>query len=141
MTQLPSADSLLDSSPVAKFEEIGDIITGTLVEDPEATQQSDFDTGEPAFWRDGQPKMQLVIRLVDAAGEETRLYAKAGSLSAIKKALAKADAPLRKGGELWLKFSGEGEPPRKGYHPPKLFEAAYDPPKDVSSPASSEPPF
>lgn len=140
MTQLPSADSILSTAPAAKFDNPGDMVQGVLLGAPEAIQQSDFASGEPTFWKDGQPKMQVVIRIMTASGDELKVYAKSGALTAIKKASRVAGAPLREGGELSLTYTGDGEA-KRGMNPPKLFSAAYDPPADTGSPASGNPPF
>lgn len=134
---LPSADSLLSSAPTAKFEQPGANITGTLIEDPQATQQSDYETQEPAFWKDGRPKMQVVLRLADAAGEETRVFVKGRMLTSVKKATRVAGAPLRAGGEISITYTGDGEA-KRGMHAPKLFDVVYDGPGQAA-PGSPEP--
>ena len=136
-TNFPTADSLLSSAPSAKFEEIGANVTGVLVEDPQATQQTDFETQEPAFWKDGQPKMQVVLRLSDAAGEEVRVFVKGRMLTAVKKATRAAGTPLRAGGEISITYVGDGEA-KRGLHAPKLYEAAYDAPTQQAPPQAPQ---
>ena len=133
----PSADSLLSSAPAAKFEEIGANVTGFLIEDPQSTQQTDFETQEPAFWKDGQPKMQVVLRLSDADGEEVRVFVRGRMLTAVKKAARAAGTPLRAGGEISITYVNDGEA-KRGLHPPKLYEAVYDAPTQQAPPQAPQ---
>ena len=129
--ELPSAEALLATSSYAKFEEIGATTTGKITEPPETTQQLDFDTQEPLFWKSGQPRVALVVTLdTEDSDEPVKLFAKGEMLKAIKSAVREAKATaLLPGGSLWVQYSGDGEPTRRGYTPPKLYKAAYDPPK------------
>ena len=138
-SNFPSADSLLSSAPSAKFEEIGANVTGVLIEDPQSTQQTDYESQEPAFWKDGQPKMQVVLRLSDAAGEEVRVFVKGRMLTAVKKATRAAGTPLRAGGEISITYVGDGEA-KRGLHAPKLYEAAYDAPLATTQQAPPQAP-
>ena len=39
-------------------------------------------------------------------------------------------AGLVTGGKIAVKYTGDGEPSKPGFNPPKLFEARYEAPKD-----------
>jgi hypothetical protein len=144
MTQsIPLSD--LESSPAAKFTEIGDghkgRITG-LAERP----QTDINTGAPRTFQDGSPMMQWVISLQKPDGEVVALYAKGGKfravtgtgesmLTAIGLAVRAANASgVDVGGELAVVHTGLGEQ-KPGKAAPKLFTASYRPPATASIPA------
>jgi hypothetical protein len=59
----PNAWLMGGSVPSAKFETHGDTVTGVITDTPEVRPQTDFDSGQPLFWDDGKPKMQLVVTL------------------------------------------------------------------------------
>ena len=62
--QTPSADEFLmggGGAPTAKFPTIGTSVGGRITEKPFVQQQRDIDSGEPKFWNDGKPMMQLVV--------------------------------------------------------------------------------
>jgi hypothetical protein len=121
----------------AKFPTPGTTIKGTVVRSVR-TQQTNFDTGELAFWDEAktQPKWQVVITLAtderdpDIEDDEghRNLYVRGQMQKAVGDALAKAKAKLEVGGTLAVQYTGDGEPPRRGLNPPKLYTAAYKPP-------------
>lgn len=125
------------------FEAIGDQVTGTII-DAKPRQQTNMETGEPEFWRDGSPKMLLVVTLQttladDATDDGIRsLWLRGGNYSAkrgsgtsgltafrdaIKKATGKAE--IEAGATLTFTHSGLGEASSKGFSAPKLYEAVY----------------
>lgn len=127
-----------------EFGAFGDTVTGDIV-DMKKRQQTDFQTGAPAFWNDGNPKMMLVVTLQTdiqedegdeglrnvflRGGNYTALKGKGtASLVAVKDAVKKSGKPIEIGGRLTLQFSGEGAAPAKGMNPSKLYTALYQPP-------------
>lgn len=128
--------SALESSPAAKFTNIGDRYVGRIVS-MEQRQQTDINK-TPLTFQDGSPRMQWVITISTAAGETVALYAKGGTfkaaqgegdsmLNAIGAAVRTAGAAgVDVGAELAVAFTGLAEP-QPGKSPAKLFTAQYRP--------------
>jgi hypothetical protein len=124
----------------AKFEHAGDAVKGEIT-DIQTKQQTDLD-GNPKTWDDGSPMWQVVVTLQTddrEAGDpdddgKRNLYLKgskkyASSAKAVADAVKAAGATrLEVGGTLALKYSGDGEPTKRGFNAPKLYEAAYKAP-------------
>lgn len=129
--------SQLESSPAAKFTNIGDSHSGRITAMTER-QQTDIN-GVPLEFKDGSPRMQWVITLEKPDGEVVALYAKAGKfkaaqgsgesmLVAIGSAVRAAGADaVDVGGELAVAYTGQSEA-KPGQSPAKLFTAQYRPP-------------
>jgi len=125
----------------ASFKAIGDRIKGTIVS-AEERQQIDLDTDLPAVWSDGKPKMQLVITLqtdehADPDDDGIRnLYVKGSKKPESKSMTAALIAAIKAagvsnidvGGTLAMAYIGDGEPTKRGFNPPKQYQAAYKPP-------------
>lgn len=121
--------------PAFAFENIGDEVEGTVV-GALLRQQTDFETGEPVTWPDGNPKMQLIIDLETALRDPEksyddgvrRIYAKSNLLTAVREAVRAGGGQLLNGG--WLKATHDrvGTPPKKGLQAPKLFKCEYKAP-------------
>jgi len=103
-------------------------------------QSRDFDTGQPAFFPDNNPKMSVVTKIVMATGEERGLWAAKPSamFAAIAEAQKAAGALIAVGGTLTITFTGEkpnATNPRLNaqklyavsYVPPNAFEAQQAP--------------
>lgn len=136
-----------ESRPALSFKDkpIGTVYRGRIIEAPKSVQSRDFETGDPATWPDGNPKMSVVIGL-DVDGEEVSLWAAKPSamLSALRDAQQKAGARLAVGGTLAVKFTGE-TPNKKNprLNPQKLYAAQYTAPDalggdpfDLTAPAT-----
>jgi hypothetical protein len=138
----------LQNSPSAKFEDIGDKYSGTIVSLNERPQ-TDLMTGAVKTFVDGTPMTQWVITIEQPDGEVYSLYAKGGRpkscsagdgesmLSAIGTAVRAAGATsLDVGGQLAVAHTGLGEV-RQGMNPMKLYKAQYKAPapKNSSIPA------
>lgn len=125
------------------FGAIGDTVTGVII-DMKKQQQTDFQTGQPAFWNNGEPKMMLKVSLQTdiqddqdddgirnvylRGGNFTALKGKgSASLVAVKDAVKKSGKPIGIGGTLTMQYSGEGPAPAKGMNPAKLYVASYTP--------------
>ena len=99
------------------------------------TQQTDFKTKEPAFYKDGNPIMQAVILIQtdervdeDDDGQRTIYVNKTRMKRAIQKAIQAAkQRDLAVGGVLTVWMTGE-EPSKGGGDPAKTFAATYTPP-------------
>lgn len=132
----------------AKFEELGDSVTGTIT-DARVTQQTSLEDNTPLTWSDGSPRMQLVISLQTDLHDDSdddgirKVYAKggkfevaSGSGSSMKEAIADAvkrasdggKASLAEGGKLTVAFTGLGKKTNRAYSAPKLYKAKYEPP-------------
>jgi hypothetical protein len=146
-------DILMGSgAPAAKFEQIGVTVTGTVLREPEARQQTEFRTGTPEVWKDGSPKMQVVVQLAttdhpqhaDDDGTRT-LYIKGKHLTdAIRQAVRASGANgIHTGGTLTVQYIADG-PAEAGLNPPKLYAAQYQPPAasftGVTAPATGQQP-
>lgn len=143
---MSEGNELLMSGGIPSFSykntQVGHSFTGVVDRDPETRAQTDYNTGEPVYWNDGSPKMQVVVTVKTnlTNGEGTskagklpqddglrRFYLRWHSLEAVRTAVRDANADgLKPGGELTLTFSGT-EPSQKG-EPAKLYTASYTPP-------------
>jgi hypothetical protein len=140
------------SGKAAKFEQMGDSVTGRIT-DLKLSQQTSMEDNTPLTWDDGSPRMQLVVTLQtdQREGEEDdglrRVYAKGGSFEvaegsgkSLKEAIAEACKraevrSLDEGGTLTVGFTGLAKKKNRGYQAAKLYKAKYEPPK-ASVPAS-----
>jgi hypothetical protein len=120
----------------AKFPKTGSVVSGTIVGEPRLEQQTEYKTGRPLTWRNGEPKWQLVAEIqVDQPPEGFNddglrsLYLKGQLRDAVAKAVRKAAATeLQVGGHLTVEYVADGEPADEGLNAPKLFRAEYRPP-------------
>jgi hypothetical protein len=132
----------------ASFDKIGAHVVGHIIRKPEVRQQRDFNTGEPLYWNDGNPRNQMVIVLMtddqdpedpEDSGERA-IYARANMLAAIRAAVKAAHATgLEVGGKLSVQYHADGEQKKRGFNAPKLYRAKYQPPKDEPVPVPEEP--
>ena len=118
---------LVGPPPAVKFAETGDGVTGSITS-VFARQATDFDTKEPRFWDDGNPIMEPVVLLDTDDGPQTLYVGSQGLRNALRDACRAAGMGLRPDGYLAVRYVSDGEPFRKGANPPKVYEAAYDPP-------------
>lgn len=128
-----SVNALLDGGgSSARFETIGDLVKGTIIS-ATTSQQTDFVTREPKTWKNGDPMMQVVIRLqtderdpdnATDTGERSLYVDSRGKREALKEALRRANAKLEVGGMLAMQYTGDGEAER-GMNPPKQYRAEY----------------
>ena len=124
----------------AKFPTAGTTVKGTVVS-ATTRQATEFGTGKPKTFDNGDPMMELVVTLQttdrdpDDQNDDGRrtLYAGAKMLKAIKAALQAAGAKLEEGGTLAVQYTGDGEPSQRGFQPPKLYVAQYEKPAAVSA--------
>ena len=118
----------------ASFQNVGDFVVGFIARQPEVQQQRDFETGEPKVWSDGNPMMQLRVVLTtderdpedpEDSGERA-VYIRGNMQRAVAQAVRAASAPgLEVGGKLLIKYVADGKAARRGFNPPKVYEAKY----------------
>lgn len=138
----------------AKFENIGDTVSGELVEIGEPFQETEYQKTTPAYWDDEKTRPKQGIRFmvkcapVDAEDDGMRaVYAtispKMGGLYwAINTALKDATAI---GGILTITFTGHDPASKNPANPRKLYTAVYQPPglmagAPPAAPAAQQPP-
>ena len=118
----------------AAFQNAGDSVVGIIARQPEVQQQRDFETGELKVWQDGNPMMQLRVVLQtdqrdpddpEDSGERA-VYIRGNMQRAVAQAVRAASAPgLEVGGKLLIKYVADGKAARRGFNPPKVYEAKY----------------
>jgi hypothetical protein len=126
-------------APAAKFELAKDSISG-MITGMVIRQQTNPDTGDPLFFKSGDPRMQVVITLqTEETAEDDglrSLYVRGEMRKAIVGAcLASGVKSPQIGGFLKVTYTGDGEPARKGLNGPKLYDAEYQ------QPGTTQPPF
>lgn len=131
-------DLLMGSgSKSASFPVIGTTVTGRIVREPKAQQQTDAKTNQPKTYDNGDPMMQIVAQLQTADRDPAdpdddgirAVYIKSKMLLAVREAIKKSGAKgLEVGGELSITYTADGEKTNKAFNPPKLYAATYRPP-------------
>lgn len=133
-----NVDEILSGgAPTAKFPTVGTVIKGTIVS-VEKSQQTDMDTGTPKTWDNGDPMWQWVFTLqtdqrdADIADDDgqRRVFAKGQMKAAVDDAIRKSGQKSGTivGGKLAVKYASDGEPKKRGWNPPKIYSAQYQPP-------------
>lgn len=122
-----------ESKPSVSFKDtpVGTSYTLEVTEAPQLVQARDYESGQPAFWPDGNPKMTVVTGVVDTAtGEEKNLWAAKPSalFRAIGEAQKTSGSQIKAGDTLVVTFSGE-KPNEKNprLNPQKLYTVAHTP--------------
>lgn len=133
-----------ESTTTAKFDNVGDSVTGTVVSmtERQSTKLGSL-TNEPDFWPDGKPKMyyQVILQTdlrTDGNDDGKRSIALTGSrksseqssLSAVLDAINKiapGSTELKIGARLTLTMIGTMPPRTPGFNPRKLYSAACVP--------------
>lgn len=122
-----------DSKESVSFKDtpVGTAYTLTVTEAPQLVQARDYESRQPAFWPDGNPKMAVVTGVVDTAtGEEKNLWAAKPSalFRAIGDAQKASGSQIKPGDTLVVTFSGE-KPNEKNPHlnPQKLYTVQHTP--------------
>jgi hypothetical protein len=120
-------DLLAGGGKTAKFDQIGKTWSGVVTK-AEPRQATNFDTGKPDFWDDGQPKMQAVIsiqtdeRLDDTDDGVRAIYVKlwGDQKKAFRLASQQAGGAPKPGDTFTATYYADGEKPARGFAP-KLF--------------------
>lgn len=132
----PDALALLESGgKTAKFPTVNTTVKGKVVA-AKSQQATEYGTGKPKTYDNGDPVMEVVITLQtderdpdDATDDGRRtLYASGRMKKAISEAIQRSGQKLAEGGTLAVKYTGDGEPKSPGMNPPKLYRAEYQPP-------------
>lgn len=140
---LPDPNSLLNgkSVPSISFKDakIGDAYTGTITA-LETAQVRNYESGEPEFWEDGNPKLQIVVTLSTEYGDgaeddgDRKVYLFGQKLQAAKQALKEAGLQkLELGSKFTITYSGTKPSSNKKYNDVKLYTIAIA--KGTSNPA------
>lgn len=146
--QSPDAFLMGGGAKSAKFDSPGVIIGGKIVDSPQLVQQKDIGTATPKFWDNGDPMMQLVVKVATDAREDAEddgiraIYIKGKMRDAVRDAVRTSGAQgLAIGGTLEVVYTGDGEAKNKGFTPPKLYQARYTAPDPsatfLATPAST----
>ncbi len=136
----PSALLMGGGTRSAKFEAVGDAVRGEIL-NVETKQQTDLD-GNPKTWDNGDPRWQVAVTrqtderdATDPDDDGKRAVYLKGSNKYASTSKAVADAvrsagatKLEQGGTLALQYVGDGEATKRGFSPPKLYQAAYKAP-------------
>jgi hypothetical protein len=129
------------SVPSISFKDakVGDSYTGVIT-DLETAQVRNYETGDPEFWEDGNPKLQIVVTLATEYGDdaeddgERKVYLFGQKLQAAKAAMKEANVTkLEKGFTFTIAFAGEKPSSNKKYNNVKLYGITIVPSK--SNPA------
>jgi hypothetical protein len=142
---LPDPNDLLGSVTVPsisfKDAKVGTSFTGTIT-DLQTVQVRDFATGDPKFWDDGKPQLQIQVTLAtdlrDPALEddngERRVYLFGQKLSAAREALKTSGMQkFELGSKFTITLSGTKPAKTKGFNDVKLYSIAIE--KGSSNPA------
>lgn len=136
---LPDPNDLLGtrSIPSISFKDakIGDSFTGVIT-DLRTVQVRSYDSGEPEFWDDGKPKLQIEVTLatdyldpsLDEDDGTRRVYLFGQKLSAAKQEMkAKGLSKLEKGMGFTISFVGEKPASNKKYNNVKMYGIEIEP--------------
>ena len=136
---LPDPNDLLGnrSIPSISFKDakVGDSFTGTIT-DLRTVQVRSYDSGEPEFWDDGKPKLQIEVTLatdyldptLDEDDGTRRVYLFGQKLSAAKQEMkSKGISKLEKGFKFTISFVGEKPASNKKYNNVKLYGIEIEP--------------
>ena len=142
---LPDPNDLLSggSIPSLSFKDVkvGTSYTGTIT-DLQTVQVKDFATGEPKYWEDGKPQLQIQVTLatdlrdpsIDDDNGDRRVYLFGQKLTAAREALkASGMQKFELGSKFTITFSGTKPAKTKGFNDVKLYSIAVE--KGNSNPA------
>jgi hypothetical protein len=124
------AASISFADPATKGQARGGVVLSKAV-----TQRTNMQTGQPEFWPNNQPKMQLAVTLQTAEradpqddGKRT-LFVKSHMVKAVKTALGTAGVPdLEIGGLLLVAWVDDKPSKTPGFGAAKIFAAQYQRP-------------
>lgn len=126
------------------FDNVGDTVTGTVVS-LEEQQQTDMETGEPAWWDDAKTRKKIMYAVTlqtalrDAGDDDglRTIYLRGStkpetqsSLAAVRSAVKATTGSydIAYGGKLTLQYSGQEPSKQRGFSPRKLYTAQYEAP-------------
>jgi len=133
-----------ESTPAVSFKgaPVGTSFTLVVLEAPTVVQSRDFETGKPASWPDGNPKMSVVTKVVNqATGETLSLWAAKPSamFAALAEATKATGKPLEVGGTLVVTYTGDKPNDNPRLNAQKLYSATYTPPAPADAFAAADP--
>jgi hypothetical protein len=146
-------DALMAASgtPWAKWPTKGDVVTGTVVEGPTLRQSRDYDTGLPATFPSGDPKMEIVViiqtaeRSADYEDDDGRrqvVMKRNKNLHSAVRAAVKASGAkgLEEGGALAITLTDVQQKKNdKGMkYTENQYSATYRPPSAAKAPAGTD---
>ena len=112
--------------------EVGTFYEGIIVKKPTLAQSRDYESGEPATWSDGNPKLSVVIQLELSNGETRSLWAPKPSAMFAALVAAQKEAgghPMQVGGTLGVKYTGSVPNAKNSkLNPTKQYVCRYSPP-------------
>lgn len=120
--------------PTFKYAEMGDTFDVTISA-VRKRQQTEFGTGKPLTWDDGNPRWEYEIVGTSPTGEQVRDFAKAQKWQAIKDAIKASGDKVIIGGHLRVKWASEEPAKTAGFNPRKVYAARYDAAPPVTPPA------
>lgn len=135
----------------AKFAIKGTSVRGTIAAPPVTRQQSDMVTKEPKFFKNGDPMMQVIVRLQteqrdpDIEGDDGQraLYIKGQSIKKLREAIRRTGAKgIEVGGYLVQTYVSDEMPTGGLPQGAKVYEFEYTRPAvsvDAAIPASPTP--
>lgn len=141
MTQIndprPDPFGSYDKVPSLSFRDapVGASVRCRVLEFPTEAQSRDFDTGKPATWDNGDPKMAIVTR-VDVNGTQYAIWAVRPSamFNAIAEAQQRAGRLIDANGWLTITYTGDKADPQQPHkNPAKQYHAEYEPPNVFDS--------
>jgi hypothetical protein len=113
----------------------GTTVAGPIVRQPQVRQQTDFDSGKPKTFDNGDPMMQIVVQVQtdlrdDQDDDGVRaFYVKAQMQQAVRDAVRQAGAKgLEVGGFLAIRYERDEPNSRGRGKPKKIYAARYTPP-------------
>ena len=112
-----------NSLPAIKFQEVGDTISGQIIDGRKLEDRAP--DGTVKTWSNGDP-MHVWVFDLDTTGDgnaDASLWVRGNMLKVLRSALLDAGVKASDNPKITVKFSELGEPSRKGYSPPKLFKA------------------
>lgn len=130
-----------EGNPSISFKDAphGTTYVGRVAELPQLVQSRDFETGNPATWPDGNPKMVAVTTL-EIDGQHYSLWAPKPSalFAAIKEAQNAAGSQIAIGGTLEVTYTHD-EPNKTNprLNPAKQYRVRYTPPNAFAEPEAA----
>jgi hypothetical protein len=118
-------------------QQYGHTVSGVIVRPPQVRQQTDFDSGKPKFFDNGDPMMQIVVQVqtdlrdpADASDDGTRaFYLKGQMQAAVRDAVREAGAKgLEVGGHLAVRYIRDEPNSRGRGKDKKVYAARYTAP-------------
>lgn len=108
-----------------KFEDVGDTISGKVLA-VDKRQMREYESDALETWPDGAPKYTWIFTLETPEGPRA-IFVRGHMFTAVRAAGAEAGITEMIGAKLSVRFDGYGTPNKKGFNPPKLFKAKWEP--------------